>query len=66
MAPGTFRRVIDVILSHVKWTYAIVYLYYVIVFSKSVEEHFCSRPGIQPEIPAGITGWVKRGSVPEF
>lgn len=37
--PGTFQRVIYVILSQVKRQYALVYLDEVTVFSKSVEQH---------------------------
>lgn len=38
-APGTFRWVIAVILSQVKWQYALVYHDDAIVFSKSLEQH---------------------------
>ena len=39
-APATFQRVMDVILSSVRWQFALVYLDDVIIFSRSVEEHF--------------------------
>lgn len=39
-APATFQRAIDIILSKVKWQYALVYLDDVIIYSKSVEDHF--------------------------
>ena len=39
-APGTFQRAADIILASVKWQYALVYLDDVIVYSKSIEEHF--------------------------
>ena len=39
-APATFQRAADVILAAVKWQFALVYLDDVIVYSKSVEEHF--------------------------
>ena len=39
-APATFQRAIDIILSRVKWQYALVYLDDVIIYSKTVEEHF--------------------------
>ena len=38
-APATFQRAIDIILSRVKWQYALVYLDDVIIYSKSFEEH---------------------------
>jgi len=38
-APSTFQRVIDIILSTVKWQYALVYLDDVIIYSRSAEEH---------------------------
>lgn len=36
---GTFQRVVDVILATDKWQYATVYLYEVIIFSKTAFEH---------------------------
>ena len=39
-APGTFQRAADVILAQFKWQFALVYLDDVIVYSKSIEEHF--------------------------
>lgn len=36
-ASGTFQRVIEVILSTVKWNFALHYVDYVIVFSSSLE-----------------------------
>lgn len=38
-APGTFRQIVDVILSAVKWQSALVYFDDNAVISKSVEEH---------------------------
>ena len=38
-APATFQRAIDMILSGVKWKTFLVYLYDVIVFSRTFEEH---------------------------
>ncbi|CDF37529.1 unnamed protein product [Chondrus crispus] len=40
-APATFQRAVDIILSRVKWETALVYLYDVIIYSKTVTEH-CS------------------------
>ena len=39
-APATFQRAVDIILSRVKWQYALVYLDDVIVYSKTIKEHF--------------------------
>ena len=39
-SPATFQRATDIILAQVKWQYALVYLDDVIVYSKTVEEHF--------------------------
>ena len=39
-APATFQRAIDIILSSVKWQYCIVYIDDVIIFSKSIGDHF--------------------------
>ena len=39
-APGTFQRAADIILASVKWQFVLVYLDGVIVYSKSIEEHF--------------------------
>ena len=39
-APATFQRAIDIILSSVKWQYCIVYIDDVIIFSKSIPDHF--------------------------
>lgn len=39
-SPRTFQRDIDVILSQVKWQYALVYLDDVVVFSESLEQQF--------------------------
>lgn len=39
-APGTFQRAADVILAQVRWQFALVYLDDVIIYSKSIEEHF--------------------------
>ena len=41
-APGTFQRAADVIQSKVKWQSAHVYLDDVIVYSKTVSEHYLS------------------------
>jgi len=38
-APATFQRALDIILSGVKWQRCLIYLYDVIVFSKTEEEH---------------------------
>jgi len=57
-APATFQRAIAMILSGVKWKTCPVYLNDVIVFSRTVEEHFThfdevfgllSRAGVSPE-----------------
>ncbi|CAN8073109.1 unnamed protein product [Agarophyton chilense] len=40
-APATFQRVMDIILSRVKWKFALVYLDDFIIFSGTVKEHFC-------------------------
>ena len=39
-APATFQRAVDIVLSRVKWQYALVYLDDVIVYSKTLREHF--------------------------
>ena len=39
-APATFQRAVDIILSRVKWKTALVYLDDVIIYSKTVTEHF--------------------------
>ncbi|CAN8069114.1 unnamed protein product [Agarophyton chilense] len=39
-APATFQRVMDIILSRVKWKPALVYLDDFIIFSRTVKEHF--------------------------
>ena len=39
-APATFQRAVDIILSRVKWQYALVYIDDVIIYSKTMEEHF--------------------------
>ncbi|CAN8067637.1 unnamed protein product [Agarophyton chilense] len=39
-APVTFQRALDIILSRVKWQYALVYLDDVIIYSHTVSEHF--------------------------
>jgi hypothetical protein len=38
-APATFQRALDMILSKIKWNYALVYLDDVIIYPKSKEEH---------------------------
>lgn len=38
-APGTFQRTMDVILSTVKWQFALVYLDDIVVFSRTPVEH---------------------------
>lgn len=38
-APGTFNRVVDVILSAVRWKFALVYLDDIVIFSRTPEEH---------------------------
>ena len=38
-APATFQRAIDVILSSVKWQFALVYLDDIVIFSPKPEEH---------------------------
>ena len=38
-APATFQRVVDMILSSVRWQTCLVYLDHVIVFSRNVQEH---------------------------
>ena len=39
-APATFQRAVDIILSKVKWQFALVYLDDVIIYSKTVSDHF--------------------------
>ena len=39
-APATFKRTLDILLSPYKWRSFLVYLDGIIIFSKSVEEHF--------------------------
>jgi Reverse transcriptase (RNA-dependent DNA polymerase) len=39
-APATFQRALAMLLCKVKWKYALVYLDDVIIYSKSIEEHF--------------------------
>ena len=39
-APATFQRAVDIIMSRIKWETALVYLNDVIIFSKTVSEHF--------------------------
>jgi Reverse transcriptase (RNA-dependent DNA polymerase) len=39
-APATFQRALDMLLSKVKWKYALVYLDDIIIYSESLEEHF--------------------------
>ena len=39
-APATFQRAVDIVLSRVKWQYALVYLDDVIIYSKTLREHF--------------------------
>ena len=39
-APATFQRAVDIILSRVKWQCALVYIDDVIVYSRTIEEHF--------------------------
>ena len=39
-APATFQRALDIILSRVKWRFALVYIDDIIVYSKTVSEHF--------------------------
>ncbi|CAN8076105.1 unnamed protein product [Agarophyton chilense] len=39
-APATFQRVMDIILSRVKWKFSLVYLDDVIFFSRTVKKHF--------------------------
>ena len=38
-APATFQRAIDIILSTVKWQFALIYLDDVVVFSRTFDEH---------------------------
>lgn len=37
--PATFQRVIDLILSSIRWQSTLLYLDDIVIFSKSVEEH---------------------------
>ena len=39
-APATFQRAIDIILSGLKWRTCLVYLYDIIIYSTSREDHF--------------------------
>ncbi|KZS22081.1 Uncharacterized protein APZ42_010964 [Daphnia magna] len=38
-APGTFQRMMDLVLGGLKWSACLVYLYDIIVYSRMVEEH---------------------------
>lgn len=38
-APGTFQRIMDVILSSIKWQFIFVYLDNIVIFSKSPEQY---------------------------
>lgn len=38
--PATFQRAADIILSIVKWQYALVYIHDIISYLRNVEEHF--------------------------
>jgi hypothetical protein len=38
-APGTFQRMMDVVLSGLKWTTCLVYLDDIVVYSRTFEEH---------------------------
>ena len=38
-APATFQRTVDILLSGYRWKTCLVYLDYVMIFSKSIEEH---------------------------
>ncbi|CAN8063812.1 unnamed protein product [Agarophyton chilense] len=55
-APATFQRALDIILSKVKWTSALVYIHDVIIYSRSVEEHFAHvRTVLTLLAEAGVT-----------
>lgn len=38
-ALGTFQRTLDVILSSIKWQFALVYLDYIVVFNRALQQH---------------------------
>jgi len=38
-APATFQRMMDVVLSGLKWTTCLVYLDVIIVYSRTFDEH---------------------------
>ena len=55
-APASFQRTLDIILSHVKWKTALVYLDDVIVFSRTVEDHFKHMDDVLSSLhAAGVT-----------
>ena len=40
-APATFQRVIDILLMRYRWKTCLVYIDYIIIFSKNMEDHLC-------------------------
>lgn len=44
--PDTFQRTIDIVLSSVRWKFAIFYLDDIIVFSKTIVEHMAHLKAI--------------------
>ena len=62
-APATFQRTLDILLSPYKWRSCLVYLDDIIIFSKSVEEHFQQVKDILTTLKsAGISLKLKKCS----
>lgn len=60
-APDTFHSKMDVALSSVKWSFAIVYLNNIVNFSKSPKQHIDHvRKVIEPLKNAGVTRELKK------
>jgi RNase H-like domain found in reverse transcriptase/Reverse transcriptase (RNA-dependent DNA polymerase)/Integrase zinc binding domain len=60
-APSTFQRAMDVILSRVKWRFALVYLDEVIVFSQSYSQHLSDLADVLDLLRnAGVTLRLKK------
>ncbi len=55
-APATFQRAVDIILAGIKWKSCLVYLDDVIVFSRTLEQHFAHLRGVLELLKqAGVT-----------
>jgi len=55
-APATFQRVLDIILSSLKWQICLVYLEDVIIFSANAEQHVNDVDTVlHPLREAGVT-----------